>query len=186
MKALASITCFVLLCASTFALAHAAGGAHWGKPVAPAVPGASGYFDIPRAAVMPQKTRQYRAVFDATRFASPGELVPALDMAGSELNLLQATGVPLAQARFVVVFHGPAVEGILDDAHYRAKHHVGNPNLAVIRDLRKAGVRLFVCGQHLAAADIDPATLTPDVTVASDALIVLMTYQADGYALMSF
>ena len=32
----------------------------------------------------------------------------------------------------------------------------------------------------------DPKTLSSDVTIASDALIVLMTYQNNGYALMSF
>jgi hypothetical protein len=36
------------------------------------------------------------------------------------------------------------------------------------------------------AAKIDPATLSPDVTVAVDALIVLMNYQTKGYALMSY
>ena len=52
--------------------------------------------------------------------------------------------------------------------------------------LKQAGVALFVCGQNLAADHIDPRTLSADVTVASDALIVLMAYQDDGYALMSF
>lgn len=47
-------------------------------------------------------------------------------------------------------------------------------------------MRLLVCGQNLAFAKIDPAALTPDVQVASDALIVLMTYQNKGYALLSF
>ena len=186
MKPTASRLSVALLLTAVLAGAADA-AAHWGKPVAAAVPGASGYIEIPHAAVMPQKTRTYRAVYDATRAAGkPGELVPALDMAGSELNLLQATGVPLSRAQFVVVFHGPAVDGILDDAHYRAKYHVANPNLPVIRDLKKAGVRLYVCGQHLAFSDMDPATLTPDVTVASDALIVLMTFQADGYALLTY
>jgi intracellular sulfur oxidation DsrE/DsrF family protein len=169
------------------ALAVPSHAANWAKPTAPAVPGTDGYVAIPNAAVMPQKTRVYQAVFDATRFADdPGAVVPALNMAGSELNLLVACGVPRNNAKFVVVFHGPAVDGLLDNEHYRARYHRTNPNLPVLRDLKRAGVKLYVCGQHLAAADIDPATLTPDVQVASDALIVLMVFQGDGYALMSF
>jgi intracellular sulfur oxidation DsrE/DsrF family protein len=49
-----------------------------------------------------------------------------------------------------------------------------------------AGVELFVCGQNLAADNIDPKTLSPEVRIAADALIVLMTYQSKGYALLSF
>ena len=161
--------------------------APWGKPVSPAVHDASGYVVIPNAVVMPQRTHVYRAVFDATRGADKStDLIPALDMAGSELNLLVATGMPAASAKFVVVFHGAGIDGILRDADYRAKFGVPNPNLRAIAEMRKLGVELYACGQNLAFANIAPETLTPDVKVASDALIVLMTYQNNGYALLSY
>ena len=161
--------------------------AQWPAPRAPAIPEADGYVAIPNVAVAPEKARVYRAVYDATRAAGkPAELIPALNMAGSELNALGAAGVPLKNAKFVVVFHGAAIEGILDEAHYKAKFGVSNPNVQVLSQLKKAGVDVFVCGQNLAFAGIDPKTLTPEVTIASDALIVLMKYQNDGYALLSF
>lgn len=161
--------------------------AQWPEPKAPVIPEADGYVPIPNAAVTPRPSSSYRAIFDATRAAgAPTELVPALNMAGSELNAMGVAGTPLRNAKFVVVFHGGAIDGILDDAHYRAKFGVSNPNLKVIAELKKAGVELFVCGQNLAFAKIDPKSLTPDVTIASDALLVLMKYQNDGYALMSF
>jgi|SRR5262245_5940796 len=153
----------------------------------PAIPEADGYASIPKAAVPPDAKRTYRAIFDATRGAdAPDQLLPALNMAGSELNAFAVARVPPRNVKFVVVFHGGALDGILEEAHYRAKHGVGNPNLKVLSQMRKAGVELFVCGQNLLFAHVDPATLSPDVTVASDALIVLMAYQNDGYALMSF
>ena len=161
--------------------------AQWPTPVAPVIPEADGYVVIPSVAKAPEKKRIYRAIFDATQGAdTPAQLLPALNMAGSELNALGAAGVPLRNAKFVVVFHGAALDGILDDAHYRAKFGVSNPNLKVLIAMKKAGVELFVCGQNLAFAKVDPATISPAVTVASDALIVSMEYQDDGYALMSF
>ncbi len=86
----------------------------------------------------------------------------------------------------MVVFHGAALDGIRDDAHYKAKFGASNPNLKVLIEMKKAGVELFVCGQNLAFTKVDPATISPAVTVASDALLVSMQYQNDGYALMSF
>lgn len=161
--------------------------AEWPAPTAPVIPEADGYVEIQNAIEMPRKTSVYRAIFDATRAAeNPSQLVPALNMAGSELNILGATGVPSANAKFVVVFHGPAIDGILKDEQYKARFGVSNPNLPVLAGLRAKGVELVVCGQNLAFENIDPATLSPDVGIACDALIVLMRYQNDGYALMSF
>lgn len=161
--------------------------AQWPAPQSPAVPAADGYVAIPAVALPPARQNTYRAIFDATHAADkPSQLVPALNMAGSELNALAVAKVPLENARFVIVFHGPAMDGILDDAHYKAKFGVDNPNLKTIATMKKEGVEFFVCGQNLVGEKIDPKTLTPDVTVAADALLVLMQYQNKGYALLSF
>jgi intracellular sulfur oxidation DsrE/DsrF family protein len=58
--------------------------------------------------------------------------------------------------------------------------------LKVLSELKKLGVQLFVGGQNLLAENIEPKIISPDVTVASDALIVVMAFQNDGYALMGF
>lgn len=171
----------------TAALLAAEAFAEWPAAKAPAIPEADGFVVIPNAALQPDKKHVYRAVYDATKAADkPTQLIPALNMAGSELNALAAMGVPLKNAKFVVVFHGAALDGILDEAHYKAKFNVSNPNLKVLAEFKKAGVELFVCGQNLAFENIDPKTLSTDVTVAADALIVVMKYQNDGYALLSF
>lgn len=159
----------------------------WPSPQAPVISTADGYVAIPHVAVPPDRVHGYRAIFDATKRADkPTELLPALNMAGSELNAFGVAGVPLSRVKFVVVFHESALDGVLDEAHYRAKFGVSNPNIRVLEQLRKAGVELFVCGQNLAFGHVDPKALSPTVTVASDALIVLMTYQNRGYALLSF
>ena len=142
---------------------------------------------IPGAALAPTKDSSCRAVFDATHPADqPTQLVPALNMVGAQLNAFTTVGAPPAQTKFVVVFHGPAVDGILDDSHYKAKFGINNPNLKSIAEMKKLGVEFFVCGQFLTAEKIDPKTLTPDVTLAADSLMVLMHYQNLGYALMTF
>jgi intracellular sulfur oxidation DsrE/DsrF family protein len=161
--------------------------AAWPAPKAPAIPEADGYIQIPGAALPPVKTGQYRAIFDATRAADqPGQLVPAINMAGSELNAFAVAGVPKVNVHFALVFHGAAMSALLDDAHYRAKFGTANPNLKPLAAMKRAGVEIFVCGQNLAFDKVDPKALAPEVTIASDALIVLMAYQAKGYALLFF
>jgi intracellular sulfur oxidation DsrE/DsrF family protein len=178
------------MAAATLALlfiAAPAAAARWPAAKSPAIPETSGFVVIPNAAVPPERAHVYKAIYDATRAAEkPSQVLPALDMAGSELNALAVSKIPLRNARFVVVFHGSALDGILDDAHYRAKYGVSNPNLAVLRRFQRAGVEMFVCGQNLAFEDRDPRSIAREVKVASDALIVLMKYQNSGYALLSY
>jgi intracellular sulfur oxidation DsrE/DsrF family protein len=153
----------------------------------PVIPGADGFIVIKDAKMQPDKNRIYKAVYDATKASKDSsQILPALNMAGSELNGLGVYGITLDHAKFVIVFHGSAITGILDNNHYKNKFGIDNPNLKVLSELKKSGVQLFVCGQNLLSENIDPKTLSPDVTVASDALIVLMAFQNDGYALMSF
>jgi len=175
------VVTILALCISSPAIAD------WPAPVAPVVPEADGYVAIPHAAHTPSAKTIYRAVYNATLGAGdPARLIPALNMAGSQLNALAAEHIPLSHAKFVVVFHGDALVGILDDAHYRERFGVPNPNLKALSEMKAAGVEFFACGQNLAADNIDPASVSRDVTVASGALIVLMDYENDGYALMNF
>ena len=127
MKIVLGIATAILLCA-----------ADWPPAKSPAVADADGYVIIPNAALSPNKETKYRAIFDATRAAAkPTELLPALNMAASELNALGTVGAPLANAKFVVVFHGSAVDGILRSEQYKAKFGTENPNLATIREMKR-------------------------------------------------
>ncbi|HET7896825.1 MAG TPA: DsrE family protein, partial [Flavisolibacter sp.] len=133
----------------------------------PVIPEADGYGVIPNAKLSPDPKRIYKAIFDATHAArDSATILPALNMAGSELNALGVCRIPLTHAKFVVVFHGAAIEGILTNVEYQKKYGISNPNLPVLSRMKKAGVRLFVCGQNLLAEGIEPATISKDVEVA--------------------
>jgi intracellular sulfur oxidation DsrE/DsrF family protein len=153
----------------------------------PIIPEVDGFISIQGAKFPLSKTKTYKAIYDATRASSnPNQILPALNMAGSELNAFGVSGVPLSRAKFAIVFHGAALNGILKDNNYKNKYGVANPNLKVLSELKAAGVQLLVCGQNLLSEKIDPSSISPDVDIASDALIVLMTFQNNGYALLSF
>ncbi|MBV9242752.1 MAG: DsrE family protein [Acidobacteria bacterium] len=177
----------ILVCGAMCILAAAAFAQKWPAPQAPAFPQGDTYIAIPKAALAPTSTSTYSAVFDATRFPlNRKDLVPALFAVGGLYNDFAVGGTPNENAHVVVVFHGAATDGILDNAHYKQMYGVDNPNLPVLAKMKKMGIELYVCGQFLAASKIDPATISKDVTVAADATLVLIGYQNKGYALMSF
>ncbi len=161
--------------------------AQWPVPKSPVIPQADGYSLIPNAALRPEHDHIYKVVFQAKSFpAESNDLLPALNNAGAELNAFGIEGVPKQNWKFVIVFYGTAVDGLLDEPHYKAKFGVSNPNLKVISELKHEGVELYVCGQTLVYDKIDPGTISPDITIAADALIVLIKFQNMGYALLTF
>jgi intracellular sulfur oxidation DsrE/DsrF family protein len=159
----------------------------WAAPSASIIPEARGYVIIPDAALAPDKNKKYHAIYDASRAApDPTQLLPAVNMAGLALNAFAASGVPSRNVRLAIIFRGATISGILNDASYRAKFGVANPNLSVLQGLKRAGVEVLVCGQTLVAEKVDPKTLATEVRVSSGAQFVLMSYQADGYALLVY
>lgn len=185
--ALTLLVLVVVLVLAATAIAAQPGPDRWPAPVAPAIADAFGYVAIPHAPLPPDSKRAYRAIFDA-QFGvdDPTKPLNVLNMVGAVLNALSAVHAPAHKSRFVIVFHDDAIDGILDETHYKAKFGVSNPNLKLLDELKRAGVELFVCGQNLSFAHIDPHTLTPLVAIASSAVFVLMSYQNDGYALMTY
>ncbi len=180
-------TVSILIALSAF-IALPALAADWPPPpTAPAITGSLGYTKLPGAAYNPDPKHVYKIVFDETKpGAKPTEAAQGIALAATELDQLRGNGVPAANTKFALVFHGGALDSILNDATYKAKHGVDNPNLPILAALKKEGVELLVCGQMLVLTKTDPKTLSTDVTLGSDALLMLATFQNNGYALLSF
>lgn len=153
------------------------------------IPGADPYVAVPKGAFLADDKHVYHVVFESRSGADkPGTLVPAVNMAGSELNTLAAHKVPAANVKFVLVFHTTAGnEAVLSNAAYRAKHGVDNPNLPVLAALKRQGVEIYVCGQSLLGDKVPLTSVDTSVaTIVEDGVVVLMTYGSMGYAQLVF
>lgn len=177
--------CLLLACAGALATTQA--GAQ-GSAVVQPIAGVDPYVAVPGATFLADDRHTYRVLFEARGGPkTPEQVVPVVNMAGTELNTLAAHHVTRAHVAFVVVFHTtPSDEAVLDDAHYRARHGVANPNLPVLAALRRQGVKLYVCGQQLTADKVPLDAVTKDVTIVEDGVVVLMTLGGQGYAHLVF
>jgi len=171
---------FVLTVALAATLAH--GQPPPGKTglVYPLVQGHGGVVPLPRAAEQPRKGA--KALFDITADAKPGAMNKGLEQVARLLNLYGAGGLTARDVKIAAVFHGKAVKAVLSDAAYAARFKVAaNPNLPLIRDLKEAGVEVFVCGQALHELGFEAEEVAGEVPVADSAMLVLVNKQADGY-----
>ncbi len=165
-----------------------AAGAADGQPpsaksglVYPLVPGHGGVVTLPQAAEQPRKGA--KAIFDISADARPGEVNTGLEQIARLLNLYGAAGLNAGDVKIAAICHGAADKAVLSDAAYAARFRLEhNPTLPLIRDLKKAGVEVFVCGQSLHDLGFKAEEVAPEVPVADSAMLVLVNKQGDGYA----
>ncbi len=136
---------------------------------------------LPKAAQQPKKGA--KVVFDVTADAKPGEVNRGLDRVARLMNLYAATGLGERDVRVVLVMHGEATKSALLDKAYADRFEVKeNPNLPLLRQLKEHGVEVYVCGQALRNKKMTDAEVSPEITIAVTAFMVLVNKQGEGYA----
>ncbi|CAB3774140.1 DsrE family protein [Paraburkholderia humisilvae] len=173
------------LVAVTTVSAHAAKAEPTGFWTTPTIQGYGNIHFLPDSAFKPEPGHTYKVVFALTQDAkNPRKVNPALDHVARTVNLYVEAGVPLKDLTFVAVAYGAATPLALDNAHYRAKYGVPNPNLPLIEKLKAAGVTVAVCGQAVAEHHFQYEWIDKDVTLALSGLTTVTTLEQQGYALM--
>ena len=172
----------ILVALTVVAGTAGAGESFWQTPV---IHDAGQIHPLPHAAYQPDPDATYKVVFALTRGSDdPARINPGLQRVARTVNLYANAGVPLGHLKFVAIASGPATAIALDDAQYKKQFGVANPNLPVIRELRKDGIDVAVCGQAVAEHHYQYDWVSRDVTLALSALTTITGLQQKGYALM--
>jgi intracellular sulfur oxidation DsrE/DsrF family protein len=139
--------------------------------------------DIPGAKELPDPKMDYKVVFSVAANAKDDEVHPTLKTIALYLNTLAHNGVPANHRHIVAVFHQGGGDAILTNAVYKARHKdVDNPNVAMLEQLKQAGVELRVCGQGLLGKKLDASQVLPGVQVDLWAMTTMVNLQLRGYA----
>ena len=139
--------------------------------------------DIPGAKELPDPSVTYKVVFDISNAASKiDEVNPGLDVVVRYLNTLAKNGVPADHRKIAVVFHQKSTPIVMTNDAFGARFEGhDNPDIALIRQMKKAGVDFRVCGQAVLANNIDPKTIQPEIELDLWALTTLVDLQLKGY-----
>jgi intracellular sulfur oxidation DsrE/DsrF family protein len=156
----------------------------WAQPAANLpIPGIEPARDVPGAHLVPNPSTTYKVVFDVRAAAKDvGDVNPGLVAVARYVNTLAKYGVPAEHRKIAAVIHRNATEIILNDAAFKARHDGhDNPNLELIRTLKRAGVDLHVCGQAVLAYKIEPKTIVPEIQLDLWAFTTFIELQQQGY-----
>jgi len=146
------------------------------------VPSVDAARDIPNAHELPDPKMTYKVVFSvATAAKDPNEVNPTLKAMATYVNTLAKNGVPADHRKIAAVFHQGGGEIVMKNDAYRERFGRDNPNVALIRELRHAGVDLRVCGQGLLGRKIDQSQVLDDIQVDLWAMTTMVNLQLRGY-----
>jgi intracellular sulfur oxidation DsrE/DsrF family protein len=150
--------------------------------VFPRIHGAGGVLPVDAGAAMPSPTAVHKLYVDVENDdADHGDVNARLNTAAKILNLYALAGVPSSNVRMVILFYGTGVGLALSDEAYRERFHHDNPNAELLTQLRRAGVKMEVCGQALGHQQLTPANLHAGAQLALSALTAREELQAAGY-----
>jgi intracellular sulfur oxidation DsrE/DsrF family protein len=146
------------------------------------VPGVDAARDVPGAHELPDPNITYRVLFDFAAPMKPDEQYAGLQAVARYVNTLAKSGVPADHRKIAIIFHQGSTDVIMNNEAFRSRYEgKDNPNVAMIRALKHAGVDLRVCGQAVLARKIDPKTIQPEIQMDLWALTTIINLESRGY-----
>lgn len=152
----------------------------------PVIQSAGRVFDLPHMDFAPPLDMTYRVAFDVSRAGSSSGVNQSFDSAARFLNMHAQAGVPAERLQLALVIHGAAAADLLRDEEYGKQTNQSNPNVALVEELSKAGVRFIVCGQTAASRGYTKDMFLEPVEVSLSAMTAFAVLQARGYHVNPF
>jgi intracellular sulfur oxidation DsrE/DsrF family protein len=147
------------------------------------IPSVDAATDFPNEHEMPDPSLVYKIVFDIGKASGKVDDVnDGLTAISRYYNTLAKGGVPADHRKFVVVFHQEGTPIALNNAAFKAmKDGHDNPNIALLRSMKQAGIDFRVCGQGVLSRKIDMSSILPEVQIDQWAMTTITTLQLRGY-----
>ena len=153
----------------------------------PVIKSFGGIYDVPEATVLPDPDLDYNIVVDVkSGTIDPQELAPGIYNVARMINLLAVGGADVDRLNVVLAIHASATYAILNNDEFKERFDTDNPNIPLIEELKKTGVKVIVCGQSLKGRGVEATQVLPQVEIATSMLTTVATYQLKGYAFFQF
>lgn len=146
----------------------------------------SGVAAVTNVSETPDPDMDYKLLFDFVENnpdSASHELSYGLTEIARRLNLHAAGGIPAKRILPVVVIHSAAINSMKSHAAYQKKYKKDNPNVQLIEQMKKLGVKFIVCGQSMAFTDTKKEDLLPGIDISISAQTALSMYQLKNYVL---
>jgi len=145
------------------------------------------FYKIKKPDLLLNKKKTYKVIFDVYTDEEDATKVNAnINTVARFINMHVQQGIDPDKLKIVLVLHGDATKNVLSDSAFKKRFHFSNPNYEILEDLKKSGVKTYVCGQSFTYKGFERNELSKHVELSLSALTALVNFQNNGYALISF
>ena len=142
---------------------------------------------VPNPGLPTPMLQELKVRFDVLDTPADAKAVSAqLETAARFLNMHAKAGVSPERLKVAIVVHGAAAKDVLTNEAYRKRHGSDNPNVPLLEALKRAGVRVYLCGQTAGSRGLVAADLAPSVQMALSAITAHLVLNGEGYVLNPF
>lgn len=153
----------------------------------PIIQKGGGHFPVPGATFTVPTGTTYKMAWDIeVGSARPADANAAYDVPARFVNQAAVIGMARNAIDVAVVIHGSAGEEMLTNEEYRARKGVDNPNIALLEEMSKAGVKIIICGQTVGSRKMPRDKILPFVLVAPSAAWAHAVLQQQGFNMNPF
>ena len=132
------------------------------------------------------KNSVFKVAFDIGEQGKIGEVNRKIETLARFINMHVANGMLANNIHLALVVHGQAGFDLLKGPLYQEKFQQKNANSALLQDLMKNQVRVYLCGQSAAYYDISNDMLASGVKMALSAMTAHAVLQSKGYKVNPF
>jgi len=130
---------------------------------------------------------EYKIIFDVVASAKDSSKMNiGLRETIRTYNLHIANGVPEEKLNIAIIIHGGSVEAVLNNAAYKEKYGIDNPNIPLIEALSDHNVQFYICSQSMAMHQIPEDDLNKNIKIALSAKTAITTLELKGYSYLEF
>ena len=104
-----------------------------------------------------------------------------LDYAARMYNLHRYAGVPKENIELAIVVYAGSTPMVLANPTYGKRFDQENPNVALLDELLRNGLQIFVCGQSMMKQDLLPEDIYPGVRRAVSRFTATTDLIGKGY-----
>jgi intracellular sulfur oxidation DsrE/DsrF family protein len=131
--------------------------------------------------------QQMKVVFDIMNSPdSPEAINGSIETAARFLNMHTQAGIPLENLKVALVVHNKASKDIINNAAYRQRYGIDNPNEKMIQALLEVGTEIIFCGQSSLSRNFPRSETISGVQLGLSAMTALIQLQNQGYQLIKF
>ena len=156
------------------------------RQVGPVIQTGGGVFEVTNPGFATPLDHTFRVMYDVGESGGKDQVNDSFNSAARFLNMHARAGVPAGRVHAAIVVYGPGSMDLLNDAEYRRRFGVDNPNAKLLAELMRAGVKVVLCGQTAASRELTREMLVPGAQLALSAMTALVTLQDQGYRLIPF